>query len=75
MQTGEDVSTLSDMERLLRCESTLAHEQIAHVLWEAHSDHDAVQQLQSLGNDHLGVWEAATGADMAFSDDEDRAEG
>ncbi|KAL3140160.1 hypothetical protein ABBQ38_004437 [Trebouxia sp. C0009 RCD-2024] len=56
---GETLETLSHLERLLRCESEAAHEQVAAALWDSTSEQDAAAQLEKIAADSLLEWEAA----------------
>jgi hypothetical protein len=58
MQVGESLTSLSDLERLLRCTSSDAHSKISEVLWDAESDVLALSGLQKLANANLKQWEA-----------------
>ena len=72
-EIGEDLSTLPSLERLLRCESTDAHEQMAEILWEAASDESAIEQLTDLGKENVEMWENAARGEMM--EDEKESEG
>lgn len=56
---GESLESLSPLERLLRCESEAAHEQVAAALWDSSSEQDAGAQLEKIAADSLLEWEAA----------------
>jgi hypothetical protein len=54
---GEDLDSLPLLERLLRCESTDAHSNIAAALWDSTSCQDAKISLESVAEQHLMEWE------------------
>ena len=56
-EIGETVEDLPWLERLLRCESTEAHENMAHILWDSHSDEEAIEKLTSSAQSHVVQWE------------------
>ncbi|KAL3153927.1 hypothetical protein ABBQ32_013490 [Trebouxia sp. C0010 RCD-2024] len=56
---GETLESLSHLERLLRCESEEAHEQVAAALWDSTSEQDAAAQLEKIAADSILEWEAA----------------
>ncbi len=55
---GETVDGLDPLERLLRCGSTNAHEEMADCLWEAPSDEIAMEQLVDLSKKSILEFEA-----------------
>jgi tRNA-dihydrouridine synthase 3 len=56
-EIGETVEELPWLERLLRCESTEAHESMAHILWDSHSDEEAIEKLTCDAEAHVVQWE------------------
>ena len=58
-ELGEELDSLPVLERLLRCESPDAHEEIAAVLWDSSSDDEAAAALAALGDANVQGWEAA----------------
>ena len=56
---GETLESLSLLERLLRCESESAHENVAAALWDSTSEQDAAAQLEKIAADSITEWEAA----------------
>lgn len=69
-ELGETLESLPVLERLLRCESTSAHKEIAHTLWDSHSDSQAITYLKFLAADKLLEWE-----DTAVAKEDSRAQG
>ena len=59
-ELGETLESLPVLERLLRCENTGAHKEIAHTLWDSHSDSQAITYLKLLAADKLLEWEVTT---------------
>ena len=55
---GETVDGLDPLERLLRCGSSNAHEEMADCLWEAPSDEIAMEQLVDLSKKSILEFEA-----------------
>lgn len=58
-ELGETLENLPILERLLRCEYDVAHEEMAAVLWEAGSDAEAVAVLERLATENVVAWEEA----------------
>ena len=56
---GASLHSLSLLERLLRCESQEAHEQVAAALWDSKSERDAIAQLGKIAAESVLDWEAA----------------
>lgn len=56
-EIGETVEDLPWLERLLRCESTDAHESMAHVLWDSTSDEEAIEKLVVEAQSNVVRWE------------------
>ena len=56
-ELGETLEALPVLERLLRCENTAAHKEIAWALWDSHSDAQAATYLKLLAADKLLEWE------------------
>ncbi len=56
-ELGETVDSLPILERLLRCSSDDAHQEMAAVLWEATSDAEAVIALEKLATENVIRWE------------------
>ncbi|KAL6755221.1 dihydrouridine synthase-domain-containing protein [Haematococcus lacustris] len=56
---GETLDSLDPLERLLRCESEVCHQEVAAALWDAGSDAEAVQRLRGLAATQLLSWEEA----------------
>jgi tRNA-dihydrouridine synthase 3 len=57
-ELGESVESLGSLERLLRCGSTMAHEAMSEILWEAESDDSAIERLTDLSKEHILEYEA-----------------
>ena len=55
---SESLDSLSQLERLLRCENNEAHEHVASAIWESESENAAVDALNSVAAEHLQTWEA-----------------
>lgn len=56
-EIGETVDNLPWLERLLRCESTVAHERMSHVLWDSASDEEAIELLTHEAKSNVLEWE------------------
>lgn len=56
-ELGETLESLSLLDRLLRCENTAAHKEIAWALWDSHSDSQAATYLKLLAAEKLLEWE------------------
>ena len=69
-ELGETLDSLPILERLLRCENKLAHEEIAHALWDSQSDSQAATYLKLLAAEKLLEWE-----DTAEAREDTRAQG
>ncbi len=61
-ELGETLESLPVLERLLRCENTAAHKEIAWALWDSHSDSQAATYLKLLAAEKLLEWEETTEA-------------
>jgi len=72
-ELGETVDSLPILERLLRCESDDAHQEMASVLWKAGSDAEAVIALEKLASENVVRWEdeVRTGGDRDDRDGRD----
>ena len=57
-ELGEELESLPGLERLLRCQSTDAHAEIAAALWDSGSDAEAKDVLEQLANEKLADWES-----------------
>ena len=56
-ELGETVAGMDLLERLLRCGSTMAHEAMADILWEAPDDERAIEQLADLAKQNILAYE------------------
>lgn len=56
-ELGETVESLPWLERLLRCESTDAHESMANILWDSKSDEEAIEKLTVEAKENVLQWE------------------
>ena len=56
-ELGEELESLPLLERLLRCQSTNAHAEIAAGLWDSGSDQEAKAALEMLAGQKLSEWE------------------
>ena len=56
-ELGETVAGMDLLERLLRCGSTMAHEAMADILWEAPDDERAIEQLADLAKKNILAYE------------------
>ncbi|CAL8466678.1 g6214 [Coccomyxa elongata] len=57
-ELGEELDSLPVLERLLRCQSTDAHAEIAAALWDSSSDAEARGVLEQLANEKVADWES-----------------
>ena len=69
-ELGETLDSLPILERLLRCENTAAHKEIAWALWDSHSDSQAATYLKLLAAEKMLGWE-----DTAEKREDTRAQG
>lgn len=69
-ELGETLESLPVLERLLRCENTAAHKEIAWALWDSHSDSQAATYLKFLAAEKLLEWE-----ETAETKEDTRAQG
>ena len=59
-ELGEVLEDLPMLERVFRVTSTEAHADIAAMLWDSQSDHDAKVGLENLGYANILGWECTT---------------
>jgi len=59
---GESLTSLTRLERLLRCSAPAAHAEVLDALWRSDSDADAVRRMQALADASLDEWETGVKA-------------
>ena len=59
---GESLTSLTRLDRLLRCSAPAAHAEVLDALWRSDSDADAVRRMQALADASLDEWETAVKA-------------